>query len=91
LSVPIVSLPEAFVVRLSFAQASVDGLAASLGATEAVEGATDGAVDAAGLDDAGAPPPEHAATVRLASRTIVAGRARRMVNLDGAGTNEAGV
>jgi hypothetical protein len=64
--------------------ARLAGALATLEAVAAVDGATDGA------DGDAAAPPEHAAIMRLASRTSVVGRARRMANL-GDGSNAGGV
>jgi hypothetical protein len=84
LSVPIVSLPAVLSFRVSFAQASADGLGATLGATEAdaaTEGAVDGAMDGALLDDGDAPV-EQAPTTTVASRRAMTDGTRRMNDLD---------
>src|SRR5215212_1917465 len=77
LSVPIVSFPDAFVVRASFAQASADALGSTLAAADALA-AVDGASDGAALLGDGDAPPVHALRARLASRMVVIESARRM-------------
>ncbi len=72
---PIVSLPAVVSVRLSFAQASAVALGATLaGSLAAVDGATDGAWELAD----GVAPLVQAARARLARRSVVRGRWRRM-------------